>query len=87
MLQPCARPSPPNAHIESAPPSLDVGGEVVTADARTFEPNGRVLANLRSFLERYIPDTVGPKLYTKTCLNDMPPDREFVLGVLCPSNP
>ena len=64
----------------------DVGGDVVTADTRTFEPNERVLANLRSFLGRYIPDSLGPVLYTKTCLYDMPPDREFVLGTL-PEHP
>ena len=64
----------------------DVGGDVVTVDTRTFEPNERVLANLRSFLEKYIPGSLGPELYTKTCLYDMPPDREFVLGALpeCP---
>jgi sarcosine oxidase len=60
----------------------DVGGEVVSVDTRTFQTNERVLANLRSFLERYIPDSLGPELYTKTCLYDMPPDREFVLGTL-----
>ena len=60
----------------------DVGGDVVTVDTRTFEPNPRTLANLRRFLERHIPDSVGPELYTKTCLYDMPPDREFVLGTL-----
>jgi sarcosine oxidase len=60
----------------------DVGGNLVGADARTFEPNERVLKNLRGFLERYIPDSLGPELYTKTCLYDMPPDREFVLGTL-----
>ena len=60
----------------------DVGGEVVTVDTRTFEPNQRVTANLRSFLERHIPNSVGPELYTKTCLYDMPPDREFVLDTL-----
>lgn len=60
----------------------DVGGDVVTVDTRTFEPNERVRTNLRSFLERYIPGSVGPELYTKTCLYDMPPDREFVLGTL-----
>jgi len=60
----------------------DVGGDVVTVDTRTFEPNERVLANLRSFLEKYIPESLGPELYTKTCLYDMPPDREFVLGAL-----
>ena len=60
----------------------DVGGDVVTVDTRTFEPNERVLANLRSFLEECIPGSLGPELYTKTCLYDMPPDREFVLGAL-----
>jgi sarcosine oxidase len=64
----------------------DVGGDVVTVDTRTFEPNEIVLMNLRGFLERYIPDSLGPELYTKTCLYDMPPDREFVLGVL-PEHP
>ena len=64
----------------------DVGGEVVTVETRTFEPNERVRENLRGFLERYIPGSVGPELYTKTCLYDMPPDREFVLGAL-PEHP
>ncbi|HWI01536.1 MAG TPA: N-methyl-L-tryptophan oxidase [Propionibacteriaceae bacterium] len=64
----------------------DVGGDVVTVDTRTFEPNERVLANLRIFLEKVIPGSLGPELYTKTCLYDMPPDREFVLGAL-PQHP
>jgi sarcosine oxidase len=60
----------------------DAGGDVVSVDTRTFDPNPRVLANLRGFLERHIPRSLGPELYTKTCLYDMPPDREFVLGTL-----
>jgi len=64
----------------------DVGGDVVTVDTRTFEPNERVRENLSGFLERYIPGSLGPELYTKTCLYDMPPDREFVLGAL-PGHP
>jgi sarcosine oxidase len=60
----------------------DVGGDIVTVDSRTFEPNPRILTNLQRFLERYIPGSLGPELYTKTCLYDMPPDREFVLGTL-----
>jgi sarcosine oxidase len=64
----------------------DVGGDIVTVDTRTFEPNPRVLNNVRDFLERYIPGSLGPELYTKTCLYDMPPDREFVLGTL-PEHP
>jgi sarcosine oxidase len=64
----------------------DVGGGVVTVDTRTFDPNPRILAYLRRFLERNIPGSLGPELYTKTCLYDMPPDREFVLGTL-PEHP
>ena len=64
----------------------DVGGDTVTVDTRTFEPNERVRENLRGFLEQYIPGFLGPELYSKTCLYDMPPDREFVLGAL-PEHP
>jgi sarcosine oxidase len=60
----------------------DAGGDTVTVDSRTFEPNPRILAILRAFLERYIPRSLGTELYTKTCLYDMPPDREFVLGTV-----
>ncbi len=60
----------------------DAGGDVVSVDTRTFDPNPRVLARLRGFLERHIPRSLGPELYTKTCLYDMPPDREFALGSL-----
>jgi len=64
----------------------DVGGDVVNVDTRTFEPNPRIVAKLHGFLGRHIPGSLGPELYTKTCLYDMPPDREFVLGLL-PEHP
>ncbi|MGF1472836.1 MAG: N-methyl-L-tryptophan oxidase [Rubrobacteraceae bacterium] len=60
----------------------DVGGDVVTPEDRALEPNPRILATLRGFLEKHIPGFVGPELLTKPCLYDMPPDREFVLGPL-----
>jgi sarcosine oxidase len=60
----------------------DAGGDTVTVDTRTFDPNPIILSTLRGFLERYIPRSLGPELYTKTCLYDMPPDREFVLGTV-----
>ena len=63
----------------------DSGGEV-TAETRTFAPDAAREAQLRAFLEAGIPNFVGPKLYTKTCLYTMPPDREFVLGAL-PEHP
>jgi sarcosine oxidase len=64
----------------------DVGGDEVTLETRTFEPNFRVSANVRRFLERYIPRSLCPELFTKTCLYDMPPDRDFVLDTL-PEHP
>ncbi len=60
----------------------DVGGEEVTADTRTFEPNPATLARTEAFLARVIPAMLGPHIYTKTCLYDMPPDRDFVLSSL-----
>jgi sarcosine oxidase len=60
----------------------DVGGDVVTVDTRTFEPNPRAAADLRRFLERYIPRALGPELYTKTCLYTLTPDRDFVIDTL-----
>jgi sarcosine oxidase len=60
----------------------DVGGDVVTADTRTFEPNPRAAADLRHFLERYIPRSLGPELYTKTCLYTLTPDRDFIVDTL-----
>jgi sarcosine oxidase len=59
-----------------------VGGDVVTADTRTFVPNPRAAADLRRFLERYIPQSLGPELYTKTCLYTLTPDRDFVIDTL-----
>jgi sarcosine oxidase len=57
----------------------DVGGERVTAETRTFEPNAATLARTEAFLGRVLPTMLGPYIYTKTCLYDMPPDRDFVL--------
>lgn len=64
----------------------DVGGEVVDADTRTFAPNPRAAADLRRFLERHIPRSLGPELYTKTCLYTLTPDRDFVIDTL-PGHP
>lgn len=64
----------------------DVGGDVVTADTRTFEPNPRAHADLRRFMETYMPRALGPELYTKTCLYTLTPDRDFVIDRL-PEHP
>lgn len=60
----------------------DVGGEKVTPETRTFEPNRATLARTEAFLSQVIPGLLGDPIYTKTCLYDLPPDRNFVLGNL-----
>ena len=57
----------------------DVGGERVTPETRTFEPNAATLARTEAFLARVLPGMLGPHITTKTCLYDLPPDRNFVL--------
>jgi sarcosine oxidase len=41
---------------------------------------------VEDWLKDYIPNFLGPKLYTKTCLYDMPRDRNFVIDAL-PQHP
>lgn len=62
--------------------AIDNSGETVTASTRTFEPNAQREAQLVDFLERNVPRSLGPKLYTKTCLYTMPLDRDFILDAL-----
>lgn len=57
----------------------DVGGARVTPETRTFESNPETLARTEAFLAGHIPTMLGERLYTKTCLYDLPPDRNFVL--------
>lgn len=60
----------------------DVGGDEVTAETRTFEPNPRTHERLVRFLEARIPRFLGPVHSTKTCLYTMPPDRHFVIDAV-----
>jgi sarcosine oxidase len=64
----------------------DAGGEEVTAETRTFEPNETAKERLVGFLEEQIPRFLGPELYTKTCLYTMPPDRHFIIDAV-PGHP
>ncbi len=59
---------------------LDIGGDVVTTSTRTWSPNARPFDKLIGFLERTIPGSLGPVLFTRTCLYTMPPDRNFIIG-------
>jgi sarcosine oxidase len=60
----------------------DVGGEEVTAETRSFEPNPANSQRVENFLKQYIPTALGPVIYTKTCLYTMPPDRDFVIDTI-----
>ena len=60
----------------------DVGGRVVTAETRTFEPDPDVQARTERFLQRHIPGMLGPQIYTKTCLYTLTPDRDFVIDAV-----
>jgi len=64
----------------------DAGGKEVTAETRTYDPDREALERVRMFLGRYLPDALGPILYTKSCLYTLTPDRDFVLDRL-PEHP
>lgn len=58
---------------------VDAGGPVVTAETRTFIPDPVREKNCIDLLDKILPTSVGPVLYSKTCLYTMPPDRNFVI--------
>ncbi len=62
------------------------GGQEVTADSRTFEPDRAALGRVQTFLAKYIPTALGPIIYTKSCLYTLTPDRDFVLDTV-PEHP
>ncbi len=64
----------------------DAGGRPVSAQSRTFEPDPAAVADVERFLRRYLPDALGPVIYTKTCLYTLTPDRDFVIDAV-PGHP
>jgi sarcosine oxidase len=62
------------------------GGQEVTADSRSFEPDLAALGRVQAFLARYIPTALGPIIYTKSCLYTLTPDQDFVLDQI-PDHP
>jgi sarcosine oxidase len=65
---------------------IDAAGPVVTPETRSMEPRPGNEQELTAWLAQRIPRFVGPVLYSKTCLYDMPPDREFIVDHL-PEHP
>jgi sarcosine oxidase len=57
----------------------DMTGRFVTQETRSFEPDPRETELIASFLRERLPGAVGPELVSKTCVYDMPPDRDFIL--------
>lgn len=62
--------------------AIDASGPAVTAETRTYEADPAREQRVETWLKQYIPGFLGPKLYTKTCLYDMPRDRNFVIDSL-----
>ena len=57
----------------------DAGGQIVTGDTRTFEPDPSYTAALDGFMQEHLPGAFGPHIAVKTCLYTMTPDRDFVI--------
>lgn len=64
----------------------DAGGKPTGADTRDFEPDLANAAGVERFLERHLPDALGPLHSIKTCLYTLTPDRDFVLDAV-PGHP
>jgi sarcosine oxidase len=64
----------------------DMRGAWTTLDERSYETDPGEEQLLLGFLERRLPDAVGPILGSKTCVYDMPPDRDFILDFV-PGHP
>ncbi|GAB3073498.1 N-methyl-L-tryptophan oxidase [Nocardioides zeae] len=66
--------------------SRDVTGNFVTHATRTMEPIVEETALLTRFVEQHLPGGFRRELYSKTCVYDMPPDRDFIIDSL-PGHP
>ena len=64
----------------------DFSGRFVTSDTRSFEPRQDEVDLYRAFLEKHLPGAVGPELFSKVCVYDLPPDRDFILDTV-PGHP
>jgi len=64
----------------------DLGGPTVAAPRRDRPHDGERVAKLTRFLDAVLPGYTGPELYTRSCLYDMPPDRDFIVDFV-PGHP
>ncbi len=64
----------------------DLSGKWVTSESRSYDPDPDETKLLERFLLERLPGAVGPELMSKTCVYDLPPDRDFILDKL-PGHP
>jgi monomeric sarcosine oxidase len=64
----------------------DMSGRFVTHETRSFEPVPEETELLAEFLRERLPGAAGFELYSRTCVYDMPPDRNFVIDTM-PGHP
>lgn len=64
----------------------DMTGRFVTQETRSFEPDDGETEIVRAFLAERLPGAIGPTLLAKTCVYDLPRDRELVIGPI-PGHP
>lgn len=64
----------------------DMRGHFISPAERSFTPDADEPLLLREFLRAHLPGADGPLLMSKTCVYDMPADRDFVLDTV-PGHP
>jgi monomeric sarcosine oxidase len=60
----------------------EVCGEHVDIETWDRNPDRERTGRVRAFLDDILPGYTGPELYTRCCLYDMPPDRDFVIDTV-----
>ncbi|MEU9890517.1 N-methyl-L-tryptophan oxidase [Sphaerisporangium sp. NPDC051011] len=64
----------------------DMTGRFVTQETRSFEPDPAETEFVRGFLRERLPAWAGKTVLAKTCVYDLPRDREFIVGAV-PGHP
>jgi sarcosine oxidase len=64
----------------------DLGGPEASVEDWPWGPDRERVERVARFCEEVLPGYTGPELYTRCCLYDMPPDRDFVVDRL-PGHP
>jgi glycine/D-amino acid oxidase-like deaminating enzyme len=57
----------------------DLGGREARVEDWPWTPDRARVERVAGFCESILPGYTGPELYTRCCLYDMPPDRDFVV--------